>query len=75
MDGKLEDKPFLQAEEDVFVRLDPDTAFEDREGNGQDDVDGWRNWHMDDPEPECFHECDEDDGLLTASGHGFEITT
>ena len=28
---------------------------------------------MDDPEPECFHECDEDDGLLTASGHGFEI--
>ena len=39
------------------------------EGKGQYDSGEWRNWHMDDFEPDSYDEWDADEGLLTPSNH------
>ena len=59
--------PDLQEDDDVFIILDSRNGFEDREDNGQEDDDKWRNWSMDDPDPELEHPDERDEDLECAS--------
>ena len=54
----------LQGRRGQPVRFDADNEHEDRGDSGQDDGHEWKDWSMDDPdpEPESYDDLDEDDG-------------
>ena len=66
MDGRLEDNLIFRS-----WRADPENACGDREDNGKDDDDEWRNWHMDDPD--IYEKWDEDDCFMSPGNYSIQL--